>query len=103
MERKGRSFSPYSKSRHDLCIQHKVNNFKCSGSETSSSGTSSGTVVAGVFSSSVLSVTESRRNDGDLITSVIEVKSNEYSRDQLLAEMLCTITDCSVDLLQRGK
>ena len=103
VERKGQSFSPYSKSRHDLCIQHKVNNFKCSGFKTSSSGTSSGTVVAGVFSSSILSVTESRRNDGDLITSVIEVKSNEYSRDQLLAEMLCTITDCSVDLLQRGK
>lgn len=99
-ERRGQSFSPYSKSRHDLCILHKVNHFKCSGSGTSSSGT----LLAGIFSSSsVLSLTESQQTDGDLVASVIEFKTSQYSRDQLLAEMLCAITDCSVDLLKKGK
>ena len=27
-KRKGQNFSPYSKSRHDLCIQHVANAFK---------------------------------------------------------------------------
>ena len=72
--------------------------------EPDSSGTVAGTLQAGVLSSSTTSsVTESQQVDGDLVTSVIEFKTSKYSRDQLLAEMLCTVTDCSVDLSQERK
>ena len=51
----------------------------------------------------MISVTENQEFDGDITTSVIEFKTSEYSQDQLLAEMLCTVTDCSVDLLKKRK
>ena len=91
--RQGQSFSPYSRSRHDLCIQHKLNNFK------------SGIVRAAIVGSSVAIDSEitSEEDDGDVVTSVIEFKANIFSRDQTLAQMICTLTDTSIDILKKGK
>lgn len=92
--RKGRSFSPYSRSKHDLCIMHKQNHFK----------TESGTFTAAVVgASTTMETEESQEDDGDIFTSLIEFKTTTFSRDQILAEMICTLTDCSVDVLSRGK
>ena len=46
---------------------------------------------------------ETQEVDGDVITSVIEFKITTYARDQLLAEMICTLTDSCVELLKKGK
>ena len=62
-------------------LTNKRTCFKCD-SGTDSSGTVAGTLRAGVLSSSTTtSVTESQQVDGDLVTSVIEFKTSEYSRD----------------------
>ena len=87
-KRQGQSFSPYSRSRHDLCIQHKENHFRC--------GTLKAAVVGG---SMTIETEESEEIDGD----VVEFKSSTFSRDQILAEMVCTLTDSSIDLLKKGK
>ena len=93
-KRMGRSFSPYSRSRHDLCIMHKQNHFKReSGSFT----------AALVGASTTVEAEERNENDGDIFTSLIEFKTTTFSQDQLLAEMMCTITDCSVEVLKKGK
>lgn len=90
--RQGQSFSLYSRSRHDLCIQHKEKHFR------------SGTLIAAVVGSSMSVETEnSEKVDGDVVTSVVEFKTSIFSRDQILAEMVCTITDSCVDLLKKGK
>ena len=92
-KRKGTSFSPYSRSRHDLCIMHKENRFKhC------------GTLTTGLVSAfTTLETEESQETDGEVVTSVIEFKTSTFSHDQLLAEMICTLTDSSVEELKRGK
>jgi len=88
----GQSFSPYSCSRHDLCIQHKEKHFK------------SGTLTAAVVGSSMSVETKnSEEVDGDVVTSILEFKTSVFSRDQILAKMACTITDSCIDLLKKEK
>ena len=94
MKRRGRSFSPYSKSRHDVYIMHKQNYFK------SELGTFTAAVVS---ASTTVETEETQESDGDVFTSLFEFKTTTFSRDQILAEMICTLTDCSVDVLSKGK
>lgn len=92
-KRQGNHFSPYSRSHHDLCIQHKKNYFK------------SETIQAAVISPSLI-VTEDHDDgldEGQVITSIMEFKTGFFSRDQTLAEMMCILTDCSVQVLKEGK
>ena len=65
-----------------------------------------GTMTAGMIGSSMsmsVEADEPQDIDGDVITGVIEFKSSTYARDQLLVEMICTLTDCCVELLKNGK
>ena len=41
--------------------------------------------------------------EGDVITGMIEFKRVTFETDQVLAEMLCTLTDCSLEQLKDGK
>ena len=41
--------------------------------------------------------------EGDIITSRIEFKRVTFETEQVLAEMLCTLTDCSLELLKDEK
>ena len=90
--RQGQSYSPFSRSRHDLCIQHNTNHFK------------SGVVRSAVVGSSVVVETGTNEEvDGDVITSIVEFKAKIFSRDQVLAQMMCTLTDTCVDVLKKGR
>ena len=90
--RKGQSFNPYSRSKQDLCIQHNVKCFK------------KDEVVTGMISSNSFTLMEaSVVDEGDLLTGVVEFKKSQFSKDQTLAEMLCTVTDCCVDQLKNAK
>lgn len=82
-------FSPYSRSRHGLCIQHKTHHFK------------EGAITASIVTSSEACLEEVV--EGDVITSVMEFKTGYFVRDQTLAEMMCTLTDCSIEVLRDGK
>ena len=65
-ERHGYQFSPYSRSRHDVCIQ-PINSFKCD-------------VVKAVVLSSAVNEEESEKEEysikGEVTTSIVECKSD---------------------------
>lgn len=88
-QRKGLHFSPYSRSRADLCIQHKERFFKDK------------TIRAGLvtYPDSLINAEMVER---DVTTSIMEFKMGMFTTDQTLAEMLCTLTDCCVDTLKQG-
>ena len=92
-ERQGYQFSPYSQSRHDVCIQ-PINSFKCD-------------VVKAVVLSSPVSEEESEKEEysikGEVTTSIVECKSDRIARDQTLAQLFCTLTESCVDTLKGGK
>lgn len=88
-EHKGYHFCPYSRPRHDICIQHK-NNFKCN-------------VVITAVVSLAETLSQYSAEEGDITTSILEFKTGCFVRDQTLAELLCTLTDSSVDTLKEGK
>ena len=46
---------------------------------------------------------EENTYDGSVITSVMEFKMEGIKIDQTFAEMLCSLTDCSIDVLKNGK
>ena len=95
-KRGGNIFSPYSRSQHDvcMCIQHKIKCFK------------EGIVRAAVIGSSVMGVTDVENTEvkeGEVITTIMELKTGFFARDQTIAQMMCTLTDCGVDVLKDGK
>ena len=83
------NFSPYSRSRHDLCIYHNTHFFK------------NGVITTGLVSPSVILSEEVI--EGEVTTSIMEFKTGGFVRDQALAEMMCTLTDCSIEALKEGK
>ena len=97
IERQGYQFSPYSRSRHDVCIQ-PINSFKCD-------------VVKAVVLSLAVSEEESEEESekeeysikGEVTTSIVECKSDRIARDQTLAQLFCTLTESCVDTLKGGK
>ena len=61
-------------------------------------------MVKGMISSNSFTLMEaSVVYEGDLLTGVVEFKKSQFSKDQTLAEMLCTMTDCCVDQLKNAK
>lgn len=86
------SFSKYCRSQHDICSQHKMNHFK------------KGTVKAGVIvPSSLVETNDVEVEKGWVITSIIEFKTGIFARHQILAQMMCTLTDCCVEVLKKGE
>jgi len=95
-KRKGHNFNPYFKSRQNLCSQHVANVFK---SDTAVAGfitSSDSTIVEG-------SVDRTTLDESEVTTGVIEFKKVKFLIDQTLAEMLCTLTDCALEQLKKGK
>ena len=90
-------FSQYSRFQHDVCIQHKTNHFK------------EGTVRAVVVEPSLMGIAEvedvevNEGKEGQVITSIMEMKTGFFARDQIIAQMMCTLTDCAVEVLKEGK
>lgn len=94
-KRNGQNFSPYSRSKQDLCVQYKPNAF-INDSVLAGLGivTSSPTVVEGDLMIS---------DEGEVITGVMEFKRNMVEDSQTLAEMLCCLTDCCLEQIKNGK
>ena len=98
-QRKKMSYNPYSRSRYDLTIQHKEKNFQAA----------TGLLTVGVVGpseatpDSIFAMEEENVCDGSVITSVMEFKMDGIKIDQTYAEMLCSLTDCSIDVLKNGK
>lgn len=98
-QRRKMSYNPYSRSRHDLCIQHKEKCFQ----------PATGLLRAGVVGPSedtpdgIVAIEEENVRDGSVTTSVMEFKMEGIKTDQTFAEMLCSLTDCSIDVLKNGK
>ena len=44
-----------------------------------------------------------QEDNGNIVTSVLEFKLDGIKLDQSIAEMLCTVTNCSVDVLRSSK
>ena len=44
-----------------------------------------------------------RLEDGTIITGIVELKREMTEVDQTSAEMLCTLTDCGVEELRKGR
>ena len=98
-KRKAQSFSPYSRSFQDLCIQHCVNSFQ-------GNVVVAGLIITGETSEATIMDVHTRSptlEDGTIITGVIELKLETVEVDQTLAEMLCTLTDCGVEELKKGR
>ena len=95
--RKKTSYNPYSRSRYDLCVQHKEKCFQAA----------TGVLRAGVVGASEdpdgIFAMEENTCDGSVITSVMKFKMEGIKTDQTFAEMLCSLTDCGIDVLKNGK
>lgn len=90
INRRQGNFSPYSRSHHDLCIYHNTHYFK------------DGIITVGLVSPSAF-MSEESEVEGEVTTSVTEFKTGGFVRDQALAEMMCTLTDCNIEVLKDGK
>ena len=85
-------FSQYCRSQHDVCIQHKVHRCKA------------GVVQAGVVGHSMAcDVKDKEVEEGQVVTSILELKTGIFAHDQTIAQMTCTLTDCAVEVLKEGK
>ena len=89
-KRKGKSFNPYSRSWQDMYIQHKQTSFRKE------------TVHTGLMTSSSTVVKAMMINEGEVVTGVVELKKSTFDDDQTLGEMLCCLTNCTVEQLKNG-
>ena len=89
-KRKGKSYNPYSKSRQDLYIQYKETVFRHDAVRTGIVTTGSPVVEASIS------------NEGEVITGILEFKRDTFEDNQTLAEMLCCLTDCTIEQLKKG-
>lgn len=83
-------FSPYCRSHRDMCIQHKIKHFRDGIAQTA--------VITGASVSSVKTAEE-----GQVVTSVTELKVGSFAVDQTIAQMMCTLTESCVEVLRDGK
>ena len=92
-ERKGNCYSPYAHSKPDVNFMHRENAFK------------SGIVRSATIGSSVLVNETEEMDEGSVCvySAVLECKTGRFAIHQMLANMLCTATDITVEFLGKEK